>query len=116
MNKLSNILLIILVVILSYVLFKTHKISDNSQQWKNTLYKLDSIKAEQQHIRDSINKVNDTITTNIYKIHSTYEKNVQRVISQSVDSDWWDIKNYLSRFTIDSTGLKEIKFDSIGTR
>lgn len=82
----------------------------------STINKLDSLKNTQEHIRDSINIINDTIVDKIKQIHTTYEKNVEHIIIQSHDNDWRFLKEYLSGYSLDSTGLKKIRPNTSSTQ
>lgn len=86
--------------------------SDKEQLILNKLDSLDRVEKQQTIIRDSLKMVIDTNTITIKEIHKTYEKTVNTVTNQSTSADWEFLKNYLSRYYLDSTGLKKIRSDS----
>lgn len=95
MRKIIIVILIALCLLNIFVLFRNRPVEDNS-----------TIVIEKR-VRDSLNVINDTITQQINNIHKTYEKTVDRIITQSADSDILFIKAYISRYSINDSGLQE---------
>lgn len=95
MRKIIIVILIALCLLNIFVLFRNKPVKDNS-----------TIVIEQK-IRDSLNIINDTVKQQINNIHKTYEKTVDRIITQSADSDILFIKAYISRYSINDSGLQE---------
>ena len=89
---------------------------DKEQLILNKLDSLDLVVKQQTTIRDSLKMVLDTNTVTIKEIHKTYEKTVNTVTNQSHSADWKFLKDYLSRYNLDSTGLKKIRPDSSTTQ
>lgn len=106
----SLIIIIFIAIGIGYIICNL-PVSNNDYQ--KIIYKLDSIENTQIRLRDSLNIVNDTITNKIEKVHTIYEKNVENVLNQSHDSDWLFLKNYLSRYNLNESGLEKIESDSI---
>lgn len=90
--------------------------SDKEQLILNKLDSLNSVVKQQTTIRDSLKIVLDTNTVTIKEIHKTYEKNTHTILHQSNAADWKFLTDYLSRYTIDSTGLKKVESDSSSTQ
>lgn len=89
---------------------------DKEQLILNKLDSLDLVVKQQTTIRDSLKTVIDTNTVTIKEIHKTYEKTVNVVTNQSHSDDWKFLKDYLSRYDLDSTGLKKVGPDSSTTQ
>lgn len=104
-----------IILIISVVLI-WNKHNSNNQQILNKIDSLNTINNRQIIIRDSLHNVLDTNTIIIKEIHKTYEKNINTILHQSNAADWKFLTDYLSRYTIDSTGLKKVESDSSSTQ
>lgn len=97
MRKILLIFIIALCLLNIFTLFRT----------TTSKVEKDSVIVKEERVRDSLNVINDTLTKQINNIHNTYEKTVDRIITQSADSDILFIKAYISRYSINETGLQE---------
>lgn len=113
-SKISILVGTTLLVIFGFIVW--NKIDSNNTQILNRIDSLNTINDRQLIIRDSLHNVLDTNTTTIKEIHRTYEKNINTILHQSNTADWKFLTDYLSRYTIDSTGLKEVESDSSSTQ
>lgn len=104
------------IILIISVVFIWNKSNTNNQQILNKIDSLNIISNRQIIIRDSLHNVLDTNTVTIKEIHKTYEKNTYTILHQSNAADWKFLTDYLSRYTIDSTGLKKIESDSSSTQ
>lgn len=104
-----------IILIISVVSIWNKHNSDN-QQILNKIDSLNTINNRQTIIRDSLHNVLDTNTITIKEIHKTYEKNIHTILYQSNTADLEFLTDYLSRYTIDSTGLKKVESDSSSTQ
>lgn len=118
-SKKDVIIVVVCIVLLLGVSFWCSNIQvppDKEQLILNKLDSLDLVVKQQTTIRDSLKMVLDTNTVTIKEIHKTYEKTVNTVTNQSHSADWKFLKDYLSRYNLDSTGLKKIRPDSSTTQ
>ena len=113
-SKISILVGTTLLVIFGFIVW--NKIDSNNTQILNRIDSLNTINDRQLIIRDSLHNVLDTNTITIKEIHRTYEKNINTILHQSNAADWKFLTDYLSRYTIDSTGLKKVESDSSSTQ
>ena len=113
-SKISILVGTTLLVIFGFIVW--NKIDSNNTQILNRIDSLNTINDRQLIIRDSLHNVLDTNTITIKEIHRTYEKNINTILYQSNAADWKFLTDYLSRYTIDSTGLKKVESDSSSTQ
>ena len=113
-SKISILVGTTLLVIFGFIIW--NKIDSNNTQILNRIDSLNTINDRQLIIRDSLHNVLDTNTITIKEIHRTYEKNINTILHQSNAADWKFLTDYLSRYTIDSTGLKKVESDSSSTQ
>lgn len=112
-NKLIYILVGSIFIIIMFYIYGVNNKPINTEQ--SILHKIDSlnnISNKELIIRDSLKTVIDTNTVTIKEIHKTYEKNINTILHQSISADWKFLTDYLSRYDIDSTGLKKVESDS----
>ena len=113
-SKISILVGTTLLVIFGFIVW--NKIDSNNTQILNRIDSLNTINDRQLIIRDSLHNVLDTNTITIKEIHRIYEKNINTILHQSNAADWKFLTDYLSRYTIDSTGLKKVESDSSSTQ
>ena len=104
------------IILIISVVFIWNKHNFNNQQILNKIDSLNTINNRQTIIRDSLHNVLDTNTITIKEIHKTYEKNIHTILHQSNAANLEFLTDYLSRYTIDSTGLKKVESDSSSTQ
>ena len=113
-SKISILVGTTLLVIFGFIVW--NKIDSNNTQILNRIDSLNTINDRQLIIRDSLHNVLDTNIITIKEIHRTYEKNINTILHQSNAANWKFLTDYLSRYTIDSTGLKKVESDSSSTQ
>ena len=113
-SKISILVGTTLLVIFGFIVW--NKIDSNNTQILNRIDSLNTINDRQLIIRDSLHNVLDTNTITIKEIHRTYEKNINTILHQSNAADLEFLTDYLSRYTIDSIGLKKVESDSSSTQ
>ena len=113
-NKICILVGTLLIIIFGYICW--NKVNSNNTQILNKIDSLNTINDRQLVIRDSLHNVLDTNITTIKEIHQTYEKNINTILHQSNAADWKFLTDYLSRYTIDSTGLKNVESESSSTQ
>lgn len=106
--KSKIVIIILLISILIGMFYIYSNIKPPVDNDRLIIEKLDSL----IYHKDSIKAVIDTNTVTIKTIQKTYEKNVETVINQSYAADIQFLKQYLSRYIIDSSGIKKIEFNS----
>ena len=104
------------IILIISVVFIWNKHNSDNQQILNKIDSLNTINNRQTIIRDSLHNVLDTNTITIKEIHKTYEKNINTILYQSNAADWKFLTDYLSRYTINSTGLEKVESDSSSTQ
>ena len=117
MSKKSKIgILVGTIILIISVVFIWNRNTSNNQQILNKIDSLNTINNKQIIIRDSLHNVLDTNTITIKEIHKTYEKNTNTILHQSDTANLEFLTNYLSKYTVDSTGLKKVGPDSSSTQ